>query len=61
MTAFCYSIYADRVFYDEDNHILLIDILYICTENSAIYYQNATNRDNNNNHINMGDVYDDEV
>ena len=60
VTAFCYSIYADRVFYDEDNHILLIDILYICTENSAIYYQNATKRDNNN-HINMGDIYDDEV
>lgn len=60
ITALCYSVYADRVFYDEDNHALIIDVLYICTENSAKYYQNAIKRDNDN-HNNMEDIYDDEV
>lgn len=59
ITALCYSVYADRVFYDEDNHALIIDVLYICTESSAKYYQNAIKRDNDN-HNNMEDIYDDE-
>lgn len=56
----CYSVYADKLFYDEDNHALIIDTLYVCTENSAEYYQNAIKRDNNK-HNYLGGVYDDEL
>lgn len=56
----CYSVYADRVFYDEDNHALIIDILYVCTENSAAYYQNAIKCDNDK-HNYLGGAYDDEL
>ena len=56
----CYSVYADRVFYDEDNHALIIDILYVCTENSAAYYLNAIKCDNDK-HNYLDGVYDDEL
>lgn len=60
ITALCYSVYADRVFYDKDNHTLIIDILYVCTENTAMYCQKAIKRDNDNRNR-TGDVYDDEL
>ena len=44
-TVTCCSIYVDRLFYDEDNNSLIFDILYVCTENSANYYQSALQRD----------------
>ena len=59
-SAKCYSIYIDRVTYDEDNHLLTAEVLYICTEKSAQYYSHAAERDKK--HITAERVvYDDEV
>lgn len=60
VTTHCQSIYVDRVYYDEDNHTLSLDILYICTEQSAKYWQNAMLRNTKQVEAERT-VYDDEI
>ena len=60
VTSLCYSVYVDRVFYDEQNNCLSLDILYICTENSAKYHLNAIQRDTKTIKAERT-VFDDEV
>lgn len=60
VTTHCQSIYVDRIFYDDDNQTLSLDILYICTERSAEYWKNALLR-NNKQGEDERTVYDDEI
>ena len=59
-TALCYSILLDRAFYDENTHYLSLELLYICTEKSAQYWQSAIQRDIHSGD-DLGDVYDDQI
>ena len=59
-TTLCYSVFLDRVFYDENTHYLSLELLYICTEKSAQYWQSAIQRDTHSSD-DLGDVYDDEI
>lgn len=45
ITTVCHSVYVNRVFFDDDNHTLSFDILYVCNEKSAEYYKRALKRD----------------
>jgi len=58
-TMSCYSVYIDSVFYDNTNNNLTFDLLYICSENSAIYFNKAINSKTNAKDNKV--VYDDEV
>lgn len=39
------SVFLDRVFYDEAQHHLIFDVLYVCTGDAAKYVRNAIERD----------------
>lgn len=60
VTAQYYSVYIDRVFYDESNHTLTFDVLYLCTEDSARYFEKAIARDNQPSQAERS-VFDDEL
>lgn len=55
----CYSVYIDSIFYDGENNCVIFDMLYICTENSAKYFQKAVNR--NTKSVENKVIYDDEI
>lgn len=54
------SVYIDRLLYNEKQHALLIDLLYICTEESATYAVDAYKR-NCAEAAPTVDVFDDDV
>lgn len=54
------SVYIDRLLYNEKQHTLLIDLLYICTEESATYAVEAHKR-NCAETAPTVDVFDDDV
>lgn len=55
-----YSLFLDKVEYEDKHKMLLFDILYVCTEDSAKYC--LSNQQKNNNDLNGNrTVYDDEV
>lgn len=60
ITTQCYSVYLDRCFYDESNSSLVFDLLYICTEQSANYFNQAVVRDTENPKAEKT-VFDDEI
>lgn len=60
ITAQYYSVYLDRVFYDESTHTLVFDLLYVCTESSARYFEKAIARDNQPTQAERT-VFDDEL
>ncbi len=55
-----FSIYIDRVRYHEKQHLLTFDVLYICTEETAKYAQEAIKRDTKH-FAPEQEVFDDEV
>lgn len=55
----CYSIFIDRLFYDEQNNVLSLEVLYIDNEESAKYWRNSLERDNSNKVERT--VFDDEI
>ena len=54
------TVFLDRVWYDEAQHLLNFDLLYICEEDSAKYFLSAVNRDKEKSQIEP-EVYDDQV
>lgn len=45
MNCRCWSIYIDRITYNELRHCLTFEVLYICTEDGAAYLAKALQRD----------------
>lgn len=54
------SVYLDRILYNEEQHTLYIDILYVSSEDSATYAVEANKRDNASA-VPAAEVFDDEV
>lgn len=59
-SATCDSVYIDRIFADEDNKMLFIDVLYVSSQTSADYLKAAIQRDKPHP-IREPEVYDDEL
>lgn len=56
-----YSVYIDKITYFEDEHIIAIDVLYVCTQNDLLYLQNAVKRDTVNAVNIERTVYDEDI
>lgn len=54
------TVFIDRVYYNESQHMLNFEVLYVCTENDTNYVIKAEKRDNKSPEIERT-VYDDEL